>query len=411
MKKTFLLLLFLPLLTVTGKAQTDNVKTTDSVAVFRFVPQKDMFYIPWNGNDNELQRLYGLVDRYKTEIESGRMPVHVDGYCASFDNHADNFKTAVVRSNRVKSELITEKGLQEEHFVTENHAVAYASPDGRTYKDMVVVTLRIPVKKEEAPRQPEPKPEPVKEPEKQPEPQPVVEQPAQVVTPPTPAYSRWSVGLNAGLPFFWGDFNSLSADKTYIGYMAGVQGSYQLTPLLGVTLSFDYARNKACSRDYAAGYLLGVDGMTYYTPQAGTTENYKDLYSKINMYSAGLHLDINLNRLFGPGIANGKLKVILSPAVCAQHFNSGVYTKRADKLFTDNAEPQSLSLGLGGDVALRYNASSAIDLQLKGTGIWITDNNFDGIATVGYVKQNAMWCVSAGVVWKIGGENLLHKRK
>ena len=27
---------------------------TDTVYTFRFVPQKDMFYVPWNGNDTEL---------------------------------------------------------------------------------------------------------------------------------------------------------------------------------------------------------------------------------------------------------------------------------------------------------------------------------------------------------------------
>ena len=30
---------------------------TDTVYTFRFVPQKDMFYVPWNGNDTELSRL------------------------------------------------------------------------------------------------------------------------------------------------------------------------------------------------------------------------------------------------------------------------------------------------------------------------------------------------------------------
>lgn len=107
-----------------------------------------MFYIPWAGNDAELNRLYVLVDEYRAEIVSGKMPVHVDGYCASDEDAEASFKIAVTRSNRVKSELITNKGLAEEHFKTKNHAKAYIAPDGKTYRDMVVVTLRIPARED-----------------------------------------------------------------------------------------------------------------------------------------------------------------------------------------------------------------------------------------------------------------------
>ena len=34
---------------------------TDTVYTFRFVPQKDMFYVPWKGNDTELARLLEYV--------------------------------------------------------------------------------------------------------------------------------------------------------------------------------------------------------------------------------------------------------------------------------------------------------------------------------------------------------------
>ena len=38
---------------------------------FRFVAGQDMFYIPWGGNDAELNRLYSLVDEYRAEITTG----------------------------------------------------------------------------------------------------------------------------------------------------------------------------------------------------------------------------------------------------------------------------------------------------------------------------------------------------
>lgn len=133
------------LATATLFAQTP----AERIVTFRFPAGQDMFFIPWGGNDTELQRLYTLVDEYRAEITSGRVPVCVDGYCASLPTAKENLNTAFIRANRVKSELITHKGLLEEHFVTRNLATPY---EGR--KDMVVVTLRIPAKEE--PRTPEP---------------------------------------------------------------------------------------------------------------------------------------------------------------------------------------------------------------------------------------------------------------
>mgnify|MGYP004678886871 CR=1 FL=1 len=142
-----LLTALLGVFTITGAfARTADEQPEEREVTFRFVPGKDMFYIPYGGNGAELSRLYSLVDEYRAEITAGRMPVYVDGYCASLENREDNLRTAAVRSNRVKSELITHKGLIEGNFITKNHAAAYTAPDGTSHKDMVVVTLRVPVK-------------------------------------------------------------------------------------------------------------------------------------------------------------------------------------------------------------------------------------------------------------------------
>lgn len=105
---------------------------------FTFAPASDLFTL--RGNEAELARLSSLIDTYRSEITAGRMPIAVDGYCASQPSPAGNLRTAYLRANRVKSELITRKGLTEDAFVTANYATAY--DDGR--RDVVVVTLRIP---------------------------------------------------------------------------------------------------------------------------------------------------------------------------------------------------------------------------------------------------------------------------
>ena len=130
--------------TLTGQtaALTEQTATlAEKTATFVFQPGEDMFLL--KGNEAELNRLYALVDEYRTDITAGRMPVYVDGYCASLPTAKENFDIAFTRANRVKSELITQKGLKEADFITANYARAY-----HNNKDVVVVTLRIPAKEQ-----------------------------------------------------------------------------------------------------------------------------------------------------------------------------------------------------------------------------------------------------------------------
>ena len=56
---------------------------TDTTYVFRFVPEQDMFYVPYRGNGEELARLETCVKQHKAAILAGGIPLHVDGYCNS----------------------------------------------------------------------------------------------------------------------------------------------------------------------------------------------------------------------------------------------------------------------------------------------------------------------------------------
>ncbi len=112
----------------------------DTVYTFRFVPRKDMFYVPWNDNGKELARLLECIESNKPDIVEGRLPLYVDGYCNSGKSERASLVIAGTRSNRVKSELITRKGLRENNFITRNHA-----------SDGDFVTVRIILPKEKVP--------------------------------------------------------------------------------------------------------------------------------------------------------------------------------------------------------------------------------------------------------------------
>ena len=110
---------------------------SDTVYTFRFMPQKDMFNVPYGGNDAELERLMQCVEQYRADILSGETPLYVDGYCNSLGSETENLATAKIRANRVKSELIIRAEIKEENFITRNHA---------TEGDFVTVRLTVPVK-------------------------------------------------------------------------------------------------------------------------------------------------------------------------------------------------------------------------------------------------------------------------
>ena len=134
-RKITFLTLFLWLMTVTFPVIAQQ--KADTTYTFRFVPQKDMFYVPWNGNDTELARLLECIENNKATILDGKMPLLVDGYCNSLGGEAENLATAKIRANRVKSELITRAKIKEENFITRNHV---------TEGDFVTVRLTVPVK-------------------------------------------------------------------------------------------------------------------------------------------------------------------------------------------------------------------------------------------------------------------------
>ena len=134
-RKITFLTLFLWLMTVTFPVIAQQ--KADTTCIFRFVPQKDMFYVPWKGNDTELARLLEYIENNKTTILDGKLPLLVDGYCNSQSSEVKNLATAKIRANRVKSELIIRAKIKEENFITHNHA---------TEGDFVTVRLTVPVK-------------------------------------------------------------------------------------------------------------------------------------------------------------------------------------------------------------------------------------------------------------------------
>ena len=117
MNRILLLLGYIRLLSapVCGRGVgTRAVSDCDSLHTFRFVQGRDVLYADYQGNNHELKRLFAAVSSFRGPIADGKMRIYVDGHCTSGGSVHDNLWLAYVRSSRVKSELITRKGMKEE---------------------------------------------------------------------------------------------------------------------------------------------------------------------------------------------------------------------------------------------------------------------------------------------------------
>ena len=144
MKKSKQLLLITALLFI-WELPVIAQQPTDTTYIFRFVPNDDMFYVPWNGNDRSLHQLLNILEKNKKQLQAGQMYISVSSYAASANDILTSERMAYIRNNRIKSELITQGGLTEQMFVTDR---AILSSYGKEkLHNVVVVTFPASVEK------------------------------------------------------------------------------------------------------------------------------------------------------------------------------------------------------------------------------------------------------------------------
>lgn len=106
--------------------------------VFRFVPGRDMFYIPWQGNDSVLSELTQAVAGRMERLRQRQMYICVASYAATPADSLPAGRMGYLRANRVKSELIVRAGVTEAMFVTERSLSGLYLD---SLRDVVVVTF------------------------------------------------------------------------------------------------------------------------------------------------------------------------------------------------------------------------------------------------------------------------------
>lgn len=359
---------------------------TDTAYIFRFMTGKDMFYVPWNGNDSELARLEACVEKYKTEILNGRMPLRVDGYCSSMGSERANLATAAIRSNRVKSELIVRRKLTEECFVTRNHAAG---------GDCVVVRIKAPSNlppKGEAKEDSQISDESTANVTKD---SPATDTANQNLPPKGEAggsceaealsggceagegCSSFYLGLQGGVPFGVSQFSSFGADKTRAGWTAGIHGGYRFNPVLSLEAQAAWGQVNLSLRDCCPDYWLGSDGVRYEASVAYMPGwNYSNLRSRAFVQSYAVQLNVNLLGFF-PATRDGRWTLELAPRLAATGTKATLYTIGGgnEALKGDTR----WHLGAGGNLQAAYRITDHLNLGIY-TGItYLTGSPLDGM--------------------------------
>lgn len=222
-------------------------------------------------------------------------------------------------------------------------------------------------------------------------------------------YSRWSLGVNGGVSAIWGDFNSFGADKTYIGFLGGLQLGYQISPTIGLSLSGSYGMNKLGHKSDNADYWMSAEGLTEYS-YAGTSapgyQQYQDLYVKSNNWLVNLNVDINLNNLFCGNKGNDRRwTFLLSPGVYGLYADPKAYEIANDDLFAEQKMQQKWNIGAGGDLSVVFKASKVVDVKLKCTGVWIYSPEVNDLPMASKRNIDLFASAQLGVAFKFGAKS------
>lgn len=134
MLKRFMFIFFFVLLALPLVAQEKRGNTY----IFRFVPGKDMFFIPYLQNASQWKELCDTLNVCMQQIKDGEMYINVSSYAATSGIRPAR-RVANMRNNRVKAELITRLGLKEKMFVVDRIIpIGYGA---NNLHDVVVVTF------------------------------------------------------------------------------------------------------------------------------------------------------------------------------------------------------------------------------------------------------------------------------
>ncbi len=196
---------------------------------------------------------------------------------------------------------------------------------------------------------------------------------------PTATEKGWFVGVQGGMPFGVSTFSSFGADKTRIGYSAGLYGGYRFNPVLSLEATAKWGEINLSAKDCCIDrhLWLGSDGVRYNAPVLDMNGwGYDNLKSNVFMQHYGLQLNVNILGFFN-ATKHSRWTLEVSPLLAA------VGTKATLKTIGGNAEiskgDTQWHLGAGGNLQAGYQATKHLNIGVYSGITYLTGDPMDGM--------------------------------
>ena len=244
----------------------------------------------------------------------------------------------------------------------------------------------------------------------------------------------WFVGVEAMSPLTFGTLYSLTNQgHLHLGFGAQISGGYQFSSVFGLQAAFGAGKSSAFANDFQRNFYLGqhdaytyypytqIDGTVYHFPvtnKEGKTligeqgnnpqqvqlaaTPFPQIKSNISFWQASVNADLNLTRLFFASVYEEKpVELWLRPGAYLSSYTAKVVHRETGKVVAPKVN-NTFTIGLGGDVAVRFNLSPRWAIDVNNRFIWQHDRSIDGVQSArrayDSMSGNLQWVCSISSV-------------
>ncbi len=200
----------------------------------------------------------------------------------------------------------------------------------------------------------------------------------------------WYAGIQGGIPFSVSTFSSFGADRTRIGYSAGLYGGYRFNEILSLEAAVKLGEVNLSAKQCCIGHnlWLGSDGVRYNAPVLDMNGwGYDNLKSNVFTQHYGLQLNVNILGFFNQ-TKSGRWTLEISPLLAAAG------TKGTVKAISDNADVSKGDTrwhwGAGGNLQAGCQVTHYLNIGVYSGMTYLSGDNFDGVPSHVH-KNNYLW--------------------
>ncbi len=213
----------------------------------------------------------------------------------------------------------------------------------------------------------------------------------------------WFVGVQGGMPFGVSTFSSFGADKTRLGWSAGLYGGYRFSRVLSLEATARMGQTNLSAKDCCIGrnLWLGADGVRYNAPVLDMNGwGYDELMSSVCMQHYGLQFNVNVLGFFNK-TKYSRWTLELSPLL------SAVGAKATVKSIADDSEVSRQDtrwqLGMGANLQAGFHVTKHLGIGLYSGITRLTGHRMDAMPEHRH-EANVVWESGVRIHFLLGKE-------